>query len=339
MRRHRIALLPGDGIGTEVCRAARVTLEAIPDPDLSFEFTELPMGLVALESEGDPLPQSTIDQARAADAVLHGATDASSIAPGIRPPLSGLRRELGCFASVRPSVSIPGVDAVHTDVDLVVIRELTEGTYSKIEFEIQDAVCTVRVTSRAATQRVARLALEYARTRRRHVTVVHKRAGVPRGDSFWLEVIADVAVEFGDVTVRTANVDAVAHDLVRAPQEFDVILAENLNGDILSDVAAAVTGGLPLAASACIGAQWAYFEPVHGSAPTIAGLGKANPAGTMLASAMLLEHIGETGAADRLRRAVKLALADPSARTADLGGSASTDEFTAAVVGALCEPL
>jgi isocitrate/isopropylmalate dehydrogenase len=334
---YQIAVLPGDGIGPEVMDAALAALTELArhDPALDFEFVELPIGIRALQDHGDPLPDETVEQAQQADAVLHAATDAAAIPAGFKAPLSGLRRALGCFASVRPSISVPGVPSLHEGVDLVVVRELTEGTYSKVEYELPGAVHTLRITTRAGTERLARLAFAEAAKRRGHVTVVHKRAGVPRGDALWLEVFGDVANAFPDVDVETANVDAVAHDLVLAPQRFDVIAAENLNGDVLSDVAAAVTGGLPLAASACIGERWSYFEPVHGTAPSLAGRGVANPAGMLLAGVMMLDHLAEAPAASSLRRAVERALAGDGAVTADRGGTASTSDFLDVVLAAL----
>jgi isocitrate/isopropylmalate dehydrogenase len=333
----RIAVLPGDGIGPEVADVALAALTAVARqlPSVEFEFIELPIGARALAELGDPLPDETIERAKSADAVLHAATDAAAIPRGQKPPVSGLRRALECFGSLRPSVTRPGVTSLHDGVDLVVVRELTEGTYSKIEYEVAGAVHSLRITSRAATSRIARLAFQQATRRRGHVTVVHKLAGVPRGDGLWLEVVNEVRRDFPDVVLDTGNVDAVAHDLVVAPHRFDVILAENQNGDVLSDVAAAVTGGLPLAASACIGDRWAYFEPVHGSAPTIAGHGIANPAGMLLASVMMLRHLGLQDGADALDGAVGAALGSKHAVTADRGGTASTSDFLAVVLAAL----
>lgn len=334
---YRIAVLPGDGIGPEVAAVATTALTEVAAllGTAAFEFVELPIGAQALAELGEPLPDQTIDRAREADAVLHAATDAAAIPVGHKPPVSGLRRALECFASLRPSVTRPGVRSLHEGVDLVVVRELTEGTYSKVEYEVEGAVHSLRIVSRAATSRVARLAFRHAQSRRRHVTVVHKLAGVPRGDGLWLDVVAEVHREFPDVALETANVDAVAHDLVVAPQRFDVVLAENQNGDVLSDVAAAVTGGLPLAASACVGDRWAYFEPVHGSAPTIAGLGVANPAGMLFAAVMMLRHLDLADLANALDRAVGAALGSDRAVTADRGGSASSSDFLDAVLAAL----
>lgn len=336
-RKYRIAVLRGDGIGPEVTDVTLAALAHVArhDSNLEFEFIDLPIGAQALEDLGDPLPDDTIERAKEADGILHAATDAAAIPPGHKPPVSGLRRALGCFASLRPSVSIPGVDSLHDGVDLVVVRELTEGTYSKVEYELPAAVHSLRITSRAATERVARLAFEEAARRRGHLTVVHKLAGVPRGDALWLAVVDDISREFGNVELEKANVDAVAHDLVLAPQAFDVILAENQNGDVLSDVAAAVTGGLPLAASACIGNRWSYFEPVHGSAPNVAGKGIANPAGMLLAAVMMLRHLGLSAPAESLNAAVGAALVTDDAVTADRGGTASSSDFLAVVLAAL----
>jgi isocitrate/isopropylmalate dehydrogenase len=328
---YRIAVLPGDGIGPEVMAAAIEVLESLPG--LRFDFEELPVGYTALQAVGDPLPSCTIEKAKAADAVLHGAMDGAAIPASYRAPMTGLRRALDAYASVRPSISYPGLAALHDKIDVVVVRETTEGLYSKIEYKIgADVACSVRTITRTGMERVARRAFELAATRRRSVTVAHKLAGLPVADAFMLDVVRGIAAEFPDIELHEANVDALAHDLILRPADYDVILAENQYGDILSDVASAVAGGLGLAASACLGDRWAYFEPVHGSAPDIAGRGLANPGAMLLAAAMMLDHLGERDAAGLVRTAVSDVLAEGSTLTADLGGSASTTEFTRAVV-------
>ena len=335
MRTYTIAALPGDGIGTEVMAATLDVLGALQRrmPDLSLAFRELPIGVAALNTEGDPLPDTTIAAAKEADGILHGAIDGAAIPASYRAPMTGLRRALDAYASVRPSISYPGVASLHRDVDLVVVRETTEGLYSKIEYTIgPDVACTVRTVTRAGIERVTKRAFELAARRRKSVTVAHKLAGLPVADAFMLEVVRGVAKKYPEIELREANVDALCQDLIQRPYEFDVVLAENQYGDILSDVAAAVAGGLGLAASGCVGDRWAYFEPVHGTAPDIVGRGLANPSAMVLAAALMLDHIGESDAARVVRTAVTEVLADGRTLTADLGGSASTTEFTAAVV-------
>jgi isocitrate/isopropylmalate dehydrogenase len=332
---HRIALLPGDGIGPEVVAVAADVLRAVgaQDPGLQLDFTEAPIGLAALQTTGDALPADTVALARSADAVLHGATDAAAIPAGSPAPLHGLRVALDAYANLRPARSSPGVPSLHADVDVVIVRENLEGLYSGVEYLAgPDAACSVRIVSRHATQRVARRAFALAAQRRGLVTAVHKLGALPVGDGLWIEVITAVAREHPDVELETRNVDAAAYELVRQPQRFDVLLAENSSGDILSDIAAAVTGGLGLMASANVGDRWAYFEPVHGTAADIAGRGLANPAAAVLAAALLLEHLGERDAGARVRAAVLGALADPALHPRDLGGTATTAELSAAVV-------
>ena len=272
------------------------------------------------------MPDTTIAAAKEADGILHGAIDGAAIPASYRAPMTGLRRALDAYASVRPSISYPGVASLHRDVDLVVVRETTEGLYSKIEYTIgPDVACTVRTVTRAGIERVTKRAFELAARRRKSVTVAHKLAGLPVADAFMLEVVRGVAKKYPEIELREANVDALCQDLIQRPYEFDVVLAENQYGDILSDVAAAVAGGLGLAASGCVGDRWAYFEPVHGTAPDIVGRGLANPSAMVLAAALMLDHIGESDAARVVRTAVTEVLADGRTLTADLGGSASTN--------------
>ncbi len=335
MTTHRIALLPGDGIGPEVVAAAVDVLRALEadTADLGFDLVEAPNGLDALERFGSPLPDESLEIARSADAVLHGATDNAAMPPGVLSALRRLRRGLEVHSNVRPVATFPGLASIQQDVDVVVVRENTEGMYSHTEYTIgSDVACSVRVVTRAATHRVARTAFEMAQRRRGLVTSVHKLGGLPIGDGLFLEAVEEIGAEYPDVRVERRNIDAVAAELVSHPSMFDVIVTENQYGDILSDVAAAVAGGLGLAASGCIGDRWAYFEPIHGTAPDIAGRGIANPVGTFMATAMLLDHLDESVAAERVRGAVRDTVAAGEVLTGDLGGSADTATFTAEVI-------
>lgn len=334
-RPYRIALLPGDGIGPEVVGAARRVLESLgtPFPRLGFEFVVAPIGLRALQAEGTPLSEGTLEIARDADAVLHGASDAAAIPADVPSPLGGLRRGLDAYANVRPARTYRGVSSRYADVDLIVVRENTEGLYSGIEYApTPDVACAVRVITRQGSARVARKAFELARDRRRLVTAVHKLGGLPVTDGLWLDAVREVAAGFPDVRLETRNVDAAALEMVRHPEAFDVIVAENQYGDILSDIGAGLVGSLGLAPSGSYGDRWAYFEPVHGTAPDIAGRGVANPIATILAARMLLEHLGEREAADRVERAVAGVLADGTVRTPDLGGDGTTATMTDAII-------
>lgn len=335
---YSICVIPGDGIGPEVTDCARRVLDVLKDTPggPGFSFTRHPAGHGAYEELGDSLPPSTVEAAKAADAVLVGAMDVAKIPSGATQPLGGLRRQLDVGASVRPARTYPGIPAPLGQVDTVVVREVTEGIYSGIEYRAgPDAACSVRLITRSASARTARIAFQHATQRRGRVTAVHKIGALRLTDGLFLETVQQVAQDFPQVEYETRNVDACALELVRSPGEFDVILATNTFGDILSDIAAGLAGGLGLAPSGCVGERWGYFEPVHGTAPDIAGKGVANPMATILSTALMLRHLGEVASADRVEEAVSDVLADGSVRTGDLGGSATSAEVTDAIIRAL----
>ncbi len=329
----KILLIPGDGIGPEVVGAARSVLEALGGAfaGLRFEFSEAPIGMAALRAGEEAVPEATVRAAQAADACLLGAIDEAALPKGISA-LGRFRRLLGAYANIRPLRAYPGVRCLCPDLDLVVVRENTEGMYSGIEFEAGPAAaCAVRVIPRQGSERVARAAFELARSRRRRVTAVHKLGALKRTDGLFLEAVRAVAAAYPDVSLETRNIDATAMELIQRPAHFDVILATNMFGDILSDEAAGLVGGIGLAPSAVVGDRYAYFEPVHGTAPDIAGKGIANPMATILAAAMMLRHLKEGDAAQAIERAVAGVLSEGRPRTPDLGGSATTAEVAQAV--------
>ena len=343
---YAICVLPGDGIGEEVIDCARRVLDALGAAGgPGFTFENHPAGHGTFLETGHSLPDATLAAAKAADAVLVGAMDVAQIPPHGGDPLGGLRIGLEVAASVRPSRVIPGVESPADDIDCLVVREVTEGLYSRDEYmHDDDAAYAVRVITRAASARAARMAFEQARARKQaraadkkptRVTSVHKVGVLKLSDGLFLEVCADVAKDYPDIEYETRNVDACAMELVREPGRFDVILATNVFGDILSDVAAGLAAGLGLAPSACIGERWAYFEPVHGTAPDIAGRGVANPCATLLTAAMMLRYLGEDACADAVDRAVYDVLKRGEVRTGDLGGTATSTEMTDAIVAAL----
>ena len=323
----RIALLPGDGIGPEVAAAAREVLRALA-PDI--EVTEHPFGGAAILAHGTPLPDKTLAACREADAVLLGAVGLPQFnAAEVRPEqgLMGLRRELDVYANLRP--------AVGNGMDLLVVRELVGGLYYGARGTRDDGtVFDTLEYHPSQVERIARRGFELARARKGRVASVDK-ANVLDTSRMWRRVVTDVAADYPDVELEHALVDAVAMFLVQTPDRFDLILTENMFGDILSDEAAGLSGGLGLAASASLGdGRPGIFEPVHGSAPDIAGLGIANPAAMLRSAALLLEHgLDRPEPARALERAVDAALA--SSPTPDLGGSATTDEFVAAVLAEL----
>jgi len=333
----KILLLPGDGIGIEVVAAARAVLEALQGvfPDLRFQFSESPIGLGAIRAGLDAVPEGTVEAAKLADGCLLGAIDEAALPKGTSG-LGRFRRLLGGYANIRPVKAYPGVRCLCPGLDVVVVRENTEGMYSGIEFETgSEGACAVRVITRQGSEQVARVAFELARGRRRRVTAVHKLGVFKRTDGLFLETVRAVGAAFPEVELETRNIDACAMELILHPAHFDVILATNMFGDILSDVAAGLVGGIGLAPSAVLGDRYAYFEPVHGTAPDIAGKGIANPLAAILAAAMMLHHLKEAPAARAIERAVAAVLAEGQPRTPDLGGTATTTEVAAAVAARL----
>ncbi len=333
---YSICVLAGDGIGPEVTDCAQRVLSSVAragGPAFSFEAQEAGHG--AFLKHGSALSAKVIEAAKAADAVLVGAMDVAQLPASEPEPLTALRRALEVDASVRPVRAFQGAPAVREMIDVMVVREVTEGVYSGIEYAAgADAACAVRLITRQASTRAAEIAFREATQRRRKVTAVHKIGVLKLTDGLFLESARAVAERFPDVEFETRNVDACALELVRHPEIFDVILATNVFGDILSDVAAGVGSGLGLSPSACVGRRWAYFEPVHGTAPDIAGKGIANPLATVLSTAMMLRHLGEGGWAGAVERSVEAVLRD-GPRTGDLGGRATSAEVANAVIAAL----
>lgn len=338
-RSYRICLIPGDGIGPEVVNAAKRVLSVVAEKSSStgFEFDEHRAGFDRFRESGEGLSADTIAAATEADGVLMGAIDAARFPAGAEQPIPILRNRLAIWGSIRPSRTLPGVDARSDNVDLMLVREAREGLYAGLERRINENECRAeRVITREASTQVAELAFSIARTRRSKVTAVHKISALPVTDGLFIEAVREVSSRFPDIELEFRNVDACAMELVLKPAEFDVILTTNAFGDILSDVAAGVVGGLGLAASGCIGKETAYFEPVHGTAPDIAGLGIANPMAAILSSAMMLNHLGEAAPATMVEAAVYAVLQDPDApSTRDLGGTATTDQVTDAVIESL----
>ncbi len=323
---HEIAVIPGDGIGREVTPAA---VEVLRATDVGFEFVAADAGDAVKEETGEALPAATREVAAAADATLFGA--AGETAADVILPL---REVVGSFANVRPARSHPGLDALQPDTDLVFVRENTEGVYSGIESEITTGVRTLtRVVTEEASREIAEFGFRYAREHGYDVTIAHKANVMRETDGLFLETARAVGDELGR-EYDTALMDALAMHLVERPSEYGVVICPNLAGDVLSDLAAGLVGGLGLLPSANVGEDNALFEPVHGTAPDIAGQGVANPSAAILSAALLLEHLGydETGA--DVRAAVETVLAE-GPRTPDLGGDAGTDAVTDAIVDEL----
>lgn len=329
---YRICLLPGDGIGREVIAAAREVLEAV---GLDARYDEQPVGWECFRHEGTALPDSTLAAVRTADAALLGAVGSpSQRVPGYRSPVVALRRELDLYACVRPVRTPPLLDA-RPNINLVVVRENSEGLYVGLEERDGDRAIAQRVITAHGSARIVRWALQYARQHgRRRITVVHKANVLRETCGLFRESALAVLADAGEIAVDELLVDTAAYHMVRNPERFDVIVTTNLFGDILSDAASAWGGGLGLAASGNLGEHGAIFEPVHGSAPDIAGRGIANPLAAISAAALMLDHLGATEQAQRVQSAVDATLR-AGVWTPDLGGTATTADVTNAVINHL----
>ena len=327
-----VTLIPGDGIGPEVVNAA---VEAIEAAGARLEWHRASAGAGAVATHGTPIPAETLDSIRRNKLALKGPL-ATPLGEGYRSANVALRKEFDLYANVRPARSFAGVETRYTGVDLVVIRENTQGMYSGVEHFIDEersAAESISIITRRGSERVVDYAFQFAKSRnRRRVTLVHKANILKCTSGLFLEAGRSIALKYPEIEFKEIIVDNCAMQLVKNPNQFDVLVTTNLFGDILSDLTSGLIGGLGLTAGANIGKDAAIFEAVHGTAPDIAGKGVANPTAVMLAGAMLLEHIGERTAADKLMAAIRETIASKEAVTPDLGGSATTRMFTSAVL-------
>jgi isocitrate dehydrogenase (NAD+) len=328
---YTVTLIPGDGIGPEVVSAAVRVLQAT---GLAFEWETVNAGLVALGKEGVPLPPKVLESVRRNRVALKGPTG-TPVGGGHRSVNVELRKVLDLYANVRPVHTMPGVKSRYEGVDIVVIRENTEDLYSGLEHVVVPGVVeSLKIITEKASTRIARYAFEYAtRNGRKRVTAVHKANIMKLSDGLFLDCCRKVAEGYKDtVTYDELIVDNTCMQLVLDPTRFDMLLLENLYGDIVSDLCAGLVGGLGLAAGANVGEEQAIFEAVHGTAPDIAGKNAANPIAMVLSGAMMLDHLGEQAAGRRVRAAVDQVLAEGKKLTRDLGGTASTSEIAEAIV-------
>jgi len=327
---YRICLLPGDGIGPEVIGCAEQVLGALP---LELEFNLAEIGFETYQRLGTPLPDATLDKIRNASAALFGAVTTPPNIQGYFSPVVRMRQSLDLYSNLRPIRSIPHPTS-RSGINILIVRENTEGLYSGIE-RMEDngqRAITERVITRKGSERIIRKAFEMARqTNRKTVHLVHKANVLRLTCGLFRAVGLEVAKEYSDIEMKEMLVDTCAMELVRAPEQFEVIVTTNLFGDILSDEASMLVGGLGVAASGNIGVDAAVFEPVHGSAPTLAGTGKANPIATIMAAAMMLDYLGEKEQAIRLQNAVVSSIADGQV-TSDMGGVLTTDQATKNII-------
>jgi len=330
---YRVTLIPGDGIGPEITQAARRVIEAT-GVEIDWQVVEAGQDIMA--EYGTPLPDNVLESIRETGIALKGPVT-TPVGSGFRSVNVALRQALDLYVNLRPAISIPGVKSRYQDIDLVIVRENTEDLYAGIEHMVgDDAAESIKIITRKASERVVRFAFEYARAQERHkVTAVHKANIMKCTDGLFLESARHVAESYGDIEFEDRIVDNMCMQLVQKPELYDVLVMPNLYGDILSDLCAGLVGGLGVAPGANIGDSIAVFEPVHGSAPKHAGKNKANATATILSGALMLRHLDEMEAADRITAAVRKVIGEGKQVTYDLGGDAGTSEMADAIVAAL----
>ena len=331
--RYRVTLIEGDGIGPEVTGATCQVLEAAGAP---IDWERVPAGLAAFKLVGDPLPDSVIKSLRANRVGIKGPLETPK-GGGYTSANVRLRQELDLFTGWRPVRSLPGVKSRYENVDVVVLRENTEGLYAGIEHEVSPGtIVSLKVSSAKAGERIARWAFEHARyTGRRKITVCHKKSVLPKGDGAFVDAFYRIGAEYPFIAQDEVSLDDLALGLAQDPSQFDMMLLENLYGDIVSDLCAGLVGGLGVVPGANIGQNVGVFEAVHGTAPDIAGKGIANPLAVLLSAVLMLEYMGEAKIAAKVNRAIMTVLEAGKVRTGDLGGTATTAQFTAALIDSL----
>ncbi len=330
-----VTLIPGDGIGPEVVDAT-VRLLAAAGAQLSYDRKEA--GIAAVEKFGTPIPDETLASIKRTAIALKGPLG-TPIGEGFRSINVALRKEFRLYANVRPCKSFEGVVTPFPKTDLVVIRENTQGLYAGVEHYVDEdrsAAESIAIITRKASERIVRYAFDYARKHgRKSVAIVHKANILKLSQGLFLETGRAVARDYPEIALKEVIVDNCCMQLVKKPEQFDIIVTTNLFGDIISDLTSGLVGGLGLTAGANYGENAAIFEAVHGTAPDIAGKGIANPTAVMLAGVDLLRHVGQGAVGDRVERAIRKALANPKNHTGDLGGTATSAQFTDAVIAAL----
>ena len=330
----RVTLIPGDGIGPELAEAARRVLDV---SGIAFEWEVVDAGEAVIAEYGTPMPEHVLESITRNRVALKGPIT-TPVGEGFRSVNVTLRQTLGLYANLRPARSIAGIESRYEDVDLVIVRENTEDLYGGIEHMVgPDAAESIKIITRGASERIARFAFEYAVANDRYkVTAVHKANIMKLSDGLFLEACRTVAEEYaGKIEFEDRIVDNMCMQLVQKPELYDVLVLPNLYGDIVSDLAAGLVGGLGVAPGANIGHEAAVFEPVHGSAPKYAGLNKANPTALILSGVLMLRHLGHPAAAERVETALREVIAEGSHLTYDLGGSAGTSDFADAIIGRL----
>jgi len=329
----KAVLIPGDGIGREIAESVRAVSATL---NTGIEWQECEAGAEYAEASGELIAPGTLDAIEACGWALKGPT-ATPIGKGFRSINVQLRQRFATYANLRPVHTLPGVPTRFENVDLVIVRENTEDLYKGIEYMLTDDIANgVKLITRPACEKICRFAFDYARKNgRKKVTAVHKANIMKLTDGLFLRTFREVAEDYPDIEANDCIIDALCMKLVQRPEQFDVLVAPNLYGDIISDLCAGLVGGLGFAPSANIGDKTRIYEAVHGSAPDIAGQDKANPSAILMAFAMMLNDLGVTDKADKLNAAIQAQVAEGKVITADIGGTAGTKEFTQAVIARL----
>ena len=330
---HKIGILPGEGIGPEVVDATVMVLDAVQKVEpVRLEYLRGEAGAYCIEKYGTNLPAKTVEMLKGTEACLKGPMTTPEEPGSPRSVAVTLRSIFDLYANVRPARSLPNVTSLKPGIDMIIVRENTEGLYAGKEFEAAPGVgIALRIITRAASERVAKFALELASNRRNRLTYVHKGNILKITDGIFKQAVLDTAKSYPDIQLEDLHIDIATAQMIKRPESFDVIVTTNLFGDILSDEAAQVVGGLGVAAGANIGDRYGMFEPVHGSAPKYTGQNKVNPIATIEAVKMMLEYLGEKKAAERIGKATVKVLEEGKVLTYDLGGSSKTSDMGRAI--------
>jgi 3-isopropylmalate dehydrogenase len=329
-KNYKIGIMPGDGIGRDVIRATMPLLEAVNDVafDFTLDFNMMDVGDSAVEKYGDPFPEETVRRIGEMNAVLFGAAGG----PNGSKVIQGFRRAFDLYANIRPIKACPGINAIQPKADIVIVRENTEGLYRRVGYIDGDRYVNLRVFTKKGMERIIRASFSYAvREGRRKVTFTHKTGLLTYTDLPMRELFYQIALEYKGVEADDLQIDNCAMRIITKPETLDVVLAENANGDILSDVGAAVIGGLGFVAGGNIGDSMAVFEPIHGSAPKHADKNIVNPIAAIMAARMMIHHLGEKAMASKMEQAVSEVLLAGKVRTYDIGGTSSTTDVGEAI--------
>jgi isopropylmalate/isohomocitrate dehydrogenase-like protein len=327
-KKWRVAVIKGDGVGPDVINASLLVLDAVKKKfNLDIEYVPAVAGLNTVEKYGTNLPKETLDTLKETDCVLKGPTTTPEGANSLPSANVGIRKYFDLYADVRPNKTLPNVPSIKPNVDMVIVRENTEGMYSGLDFRVnQETTIGIRVITRKACERIVKYAFKLAESRKKHVTLVHKGNVLKVSDGMFKDIFYEEAKKHPDVKADDAHVDAITQWFIKQPEFYDVLVTENLFGDIISDEAAMVVGGIGTGASANIGDKYAMFEPIHGSVPKYTGMDKVNPIGTIMSVKMMLDWMDYKEAGKAIEDAVYKVLEEGKILTYDLGGTAKCSE-------------